>query len=119
MSKNTSKIISEQNDLFRQNIGLINRNSNIPKGKFIITHGLSNLDELTIAEAIYRIRRYNNFNQDNDPYGEHDLGKLRVNMNDILWKIDYYDVNYEYGSEDPSNLKKTRRVLTAMLSHEY
>jgi Protein of unknown function (DUF3768) len=37
----------------------------------------------------------------------------------IFWKIDYYDENLEHGSEDPSDLFKTTRVLTIMLAGEY
>ena len=37
----------------------------------------------------------------------------------IIWKIDYYDKEYEYASEDPADITKTNRVLTVMLADEY
>ena len=37
----------------------------------------------------------------------------------IIAKIDYYDLNHKYMSEDPSNPDITNRVLTIMTVYEY
>ena len=37
----------------------------------------------------------------------------------FFWKIKYLDEQCEYGSEDPSHLSKTTRVLTALLASNY
>ena len=56
------------------------------------------------------------FTPDNDPYGEHNFGSFEHNGIRVFWKIDYYDRNVEYGSEDPSDPAQTTRVLTIMLA---
>lgn len=55
----------------------------------------------------------------NDPYGEHDFGKVRVDDQDFIWKIDYYDLNMEHGSEDPADPAVTRRVLSIFYAEDY
>ena len=37
----------------------------------------------------------------------------------VFWKLDYYDRDLRFGSEDAANPAVTRRVLTIMLSDEY
>jgi hypothetical protein len=56
------------------------------------------------------------FTPDSDPYGEHNFGSFEHNGIRVFWKIDYYDRNLEYGSEDPSDPAQTTRVLTIMLA---
>lgn len=62
---------------------------------------------------------FDEFTQDNDPYGEHDFGAFTFTGVKLFWKIDYYDSSLKYLSVDPANPAKTRRVLTLMLSEEY
>lgn len=77
-----------------------------------------------------RVETFAEFTPDNDPWGERDCGTFEIaeavgpRLGDldtirVLWKIDYYDRNYEYHSEDPADASKTRRVLTIMLASEY
>ena len=49
-----------------------------------------------------------------DPYAEHDFGKVEVDGESYLWKIDYYDPKMEYGSETPEDPDVTRRVLSIL-----
>jgi hypothetical protein len=64
-----------------------------------------------------KIEEFNNFNEDNDPHGEHDFGSLSFEGQKIFWKIDYYDKELKYWC-DPLD-KACRRVLTVMLAEEY
>jgi hypothetical protein len=70
-------------------------------------------------KAINHTIGFDAFNQDNDPHDEHDFGAFEVGAHRFFWKIDYYDLTLQFGSEDPSDSTKTRRVLTIMLAEEY
>jgi len=70
-------------------------------------------------KILNEVRNFNNFNKDNDPYNEHDFGKVTVEGTDYFFKIDYYDKTHTYHSDDPSDQTKTRRVMTIMEASEY
>ena len=69
------------------------------------------------------VRRFDDFTADNDPYGEHDFGKVTLDGSDHYFKIDYYDKDplmpKQYGSEDASNPAITCRVMTIMNVEDY
>lgn len=65
------------------------------------------------------VRAFDDFNESNDPYGEHDCAAFEIDGERYLFKIDYYDKSLEYGSEDPANATKTTRILTIMRADEY
>ncbi|NVJ45600.1 MAG: DUF3768 domain-containing protein [Cytophagia bacterium] len=119
MLKDTSKIIADQNDLFRSKLGVLPQEIPLIKGKYLVTSGFCDLPSDEQISVLSGVRKFDEFTQDNDPHGEHDFGKFSVNSLDIIWKIDYYDTEYKYGSPDPSDPAKTRRVLTVMLACEY
>ena len=103
-----NNLIRELNDHARQSLSSC---------RVMITQGVQQLERLD--EILLAIRQFNNFNTDNDPYGEHDFGKIELFGEIIFWKFDYYDHTLEFGSEDPSNPAVTCRVLTIMLANEY
>jgi hypothetical protein len=84
-----------------------------------MTAGFAALAADTQIMAIRAVRAFGKFNQDNDPYGEHDFGCFEIDRIQMMWKIDYYDLTLTYHSPDPSNPAVTRRVLTMMLAEEY
>jgi hypothetical protein len=59
------------------------------------------------------------FDADNDPYGEHDFGMIVARGHELLFKIDYYDRDLVHHSPDAADPSVTTRVLTIMLADEY
>ena len=88
-------------------------------GKVMLTCGIRAKSQKEVAEILNQVICFNNFTTANDPYNEHDFGSFDYNGEKIFWKIDYYDKNYQYCSEDPSNPSLTNRVMTIMLAEEY
>jgi hypothetical protein len=88
-------------------------------GTVLLTVGVQELPDMVKAAAIRKVVEFDDFNEDNDPYGEHDFGSFRLCGRRFFWKIDYYDRAMEHGSEDPSDPEQTTRVLTIMLAYEY
>lgn len=88
-------------------------------GRILLTQGIQAMEESAAQELIHKVQTYKNFTTDNDPHGEHDFGSLEYDGQKVFWKIDTYDENLEFGSEEPWNTEKTTRVLTVMLAEEY
>ncbi len=109
------KLIAQQNDLFRRTLGM----GPIP-GSATMTAGIAALEESQRSTIVQSVMAFDAFTEDNDPYGEHDFGSIdHEDAGRVFWKIDYYDTSLQYGSEDPSDLTQTHRVLTIMLASEY
>jgi Protein of unknown function (DUF3768) len=88
-------------------------------GRIIVTAGVAALEGAEIAKLWQRVREFEEFTPDNDPYGEHDFGAFEAEGQRFFWKIDYYDKTLSAGSEDPADPAQTCRVLTLMLADEY
>ena len=85
----------------------------------MLTAGVNELPDMVKAAAIQKVASFDDFSEDNDPYGEHDFGTFRLCGRRFFWKNDYYDRAMKYGSEDPADPDQTTRVLTIMLVSEY
>ena len=88
-------------------------------GRIVLTSGAQAMGAVLIAQMLEAIRRFDAFDQNNDPYGEHDCAMLDVEGHSFLWKIDYYDTAMVLHSPDPADPELTCRVLTVMLADEY
>lgn len=85
--------------------------------RVVLTPSIQALDGL--HDLLDRVRWFDAFTPDNDPYGEHDFGSLVHAGATIFWKFDYYDLDLQMHSPDPSDPDVTCRVLTIMLGEEY
>lgn len=88
-------------------------------GRVLLTAGIDSKPADDIANIMLLVQNFNNFTPDNDPYGEHDFAAFDYKGDKIFWKIDYYDLNNEYLSENPADPTITNCVLTVMLADEY
>jgi Protein of unknown function (DUF3768) len=106
----SSDRIRELNDAFR---------STFRGGKVMMTSGVDELPDCVKAEALVQVAKFSEFTADNNPHGEHDFGSFTLVGRKFFWKIDYYDKELRFCSEDPSDPGCTTRVLTLMLAEEY
>lgn len=88
-------------------------------GEVYLTHGVSAKGEDFVARAFRAVADFDGFDEGNDPYGEHDFGAVTVDGERVFFKVDCYDRNKEYGSEDPADPARTCRVMTILLAEEY
>jgi Protein of unknown function (DUF3768) len=88
-------------------------------GTIVVTAGLKSLSADRRHSILAKIRAFDNFNEDNDPHGEHDFGLIQDGDVRCFWKIDYYDTDMDLMSPDPADASVTTRVLTVMLAEEY
>ena len=85
----------------------------------IVTAAFAALPAELKAKALRAVRTFQDFHDGNDPYHEHDCASLTVDGEVFMFKFDYYAPDMRHGSDDPSDIEKTRRVLTIMLASDY
>ena len=109
---NTKKI-AELNDKLRKHMWSPGHN------KVVLTRGVCVLPLTEQMLLQKKIQDFDSFNAANDPYKQHDFGRVEHNGVNYFFKIDYYDETMDAGSEDPGNPDITTRVLTIMRADEY
>jgi hypothetical protein len=105
----TTLKIQQLNDQFRKQ----------PGADWYMSQGVAQLSDDKKLQLLRLVINFNLFNEDNDPYGEHDFGQVKLDNVKYFWKISYYDKNLEYGSPDASDPTITRRVMNIMEASEY
>jgi hypothetical protein len=101
--------IQQLNDQFRRQVG----------ADWYMSQGVAELPKEKKIQLLALVINFNLFNEDNDPYGEHDFGQVKLDNVKYFWKISYYDKNLEYRSPDASDPAVTRRVMNVMEASEY
>lgn len=105
-----AKQIAELNDNFRKT-GM--------GGRIVFTEGILAYPAHEQQAIWQMVREFDSFPEGDDPYKEHDFGAFQYRGKKFLFKIDYYDKDLTFGSEDPADPTQTARVLTVMLAEEY
>jgi hypothetical protein len=116
--------IARLNDLARRAMGIA--------CVVLATEGIRALPDADQARLRELVEIFDAFTPDNDPYGERDFGAIHQGVDGVwsvsrpvdvavtvFWKIDAYDRELRFGSEDPADPAVTRRVLTIILASEY
>ena len=93
---------AERYDLLRKSIPFVYKPNVLLLTRGIVHSGMD------LDEVLRRVREFNDFREENDPWREHDFGGIALDGNKIFWKID------DYGGQDGYDL-----VLTIMLAEEY
>ena len=108
-------------DRTAQSIALLNdqARTTLTNCKLMVTRGIDLLGEEAVDCILDLVKRFDDFSERNDPFGEHDFGAVEYESNTVFWKIDYYDLDLMHHSPDPSDPHVTRRLLTIMLGEEY
>jgi hypothetical protein len=102
--------IMELNDQFRKH--------GVGNGRVMVTRSIRELGPAFERAALFKVRTFDAFTEDNDPHHEHDFGSFELEGQTVFFKIDY-DLTLERGAEDPSDPETTCRVLTIMLAEDY
>lgn len=102
MSDVKKEEIARKNDLLRRTfVG----------GKVMMTCGVQNHPKRD--EIIRTVQTFNDFNEDNDPWNEHDCATFEVDGEKFMFKVDYYDDLFRSYREDGN------RILTVLCLDEY
>lgn len=88
-------------------------------GLVCTTPGFKSLPDDAQQKAVEAVQTFTDFNENNDPHSEHDCAIVDIGSQKIMFKIDYYDLDLKYHSEDAADPTKTRRVMVLMLVEEY
>ena len=75
-------------------------------GRAMMTAGVAALEATVRNAVVEKIRSFDAFDDNNDPWGEHDFVSVEHDGQTYFAKIDYYDRKLEAHSEDAAIPKK-------------
>jgi len=88
-------------------------------GRVMMTAGVNTLTDAVQRAVFRKIQAFDAFDDENDPWGEHDFVSVEHDGQTFFTKIDYYNRDLSGHSEDATDPEKTCRVMTIMLAEEY
>ena len=100
-----AEVIAQLNDHLRKTL---------EGGTIVITRNVRSLEGFNALKLTTALADYDRFDADNDPHGERDMGDFALFNTDLYFKIDYYDPDLKFGSNDPADASITHRVITIM-----
>ena len=104
--KSPSARIRALNDAFRQE----------PKASNVyLSLEIARLGETKLKELFAKLKAYSSFTIKTDPEGDHSSGVLELGQSKIEWEIDYWDLDEEDDSPDPSNAEVTTRIMNMVM----
>src|SRR5687767_3342723 len=89
-----ANVVATLNDRFRRSL---------QGGSVFVTRGILALGNDAFSDILNRVGEFDEFDQADDPFGEHDFGAFDHEGTNIFCKIDYYDRSRARGSPDPTN----------------
>jgi len=108
---NKDEMIAKSNDDFRMNW--------FGKGKYVESSEIKKLSSTDKLNILGLVKTFKNFNERNDPSGEHNLGIIEFNDEIIVWKISYFYLVRKNKNIDYDSCENTFRILNVMLADEY
>jgi hypothetical protein len=118
--------MNESHDMRRREIADLNdqlrTTMDRKHGHIMMTAGVAALPSDVQVILIRRVATFTEFSKEqNDPWGEHDFGKVTIAGQDFFWKIDCYEKGSDLtaGAETPEDAATCDRVLTIMRADEY
>src|SRR4051794_3215578 len=88
-------------------------------GRVVITRGIEALGSAGAARVLAAVAGFDDFTEDNDPWGEHDRASVTGEGRGIIFKIGSYARDLRWRSPDAGDPAVPQRVLIFMPSQKY
>lgn len=83
------------------------------------SENIKKLPTSVIDEIINRVRKFDDFKPDDDPFGERDFGQFTLEgIGEVTWCICHYDLTLNHFSEDMYDPNVTLPIMKIMFESE-